>query len=178
MEFFEKFLGSIFGFGEDAADAAILVADKVVNAKSNEIKFDNFIVQGKANGILMLNPTCNESNGKPDLKDAYYTLYYYLITKNIITAFVDKTVVVTGDRVNIVNKKLAESPEKMESLLNASQPDFPEPLKCYTIDIKKLSDFLKNYKYNAGDEIELITGSGEHKTRRVRKKRSKSKRRR
>jgi hypothetical protein len=84
----------------------------------------------------------------------------------------------TWSRIFTINPDLIET-SKLKELINKDSSDFPDQLKCYNIDYGQLSTFLKNYKYAAVDELNLLTNKGgrrkknnKNKTKKRKSKRS------
>ena len=157
-------------------------ADRVIESNQNQIKFINFMVQGQRNGILQT-PTkikvadsCSKTPGKND----YYLLYYYLVKKDIIKSEYDKTTMFTWDKVDTVNPD-TKLLLKLINTLNRKDDDYPNEIKCFVLNKKKLYDFLKTYKYDASDELKMFQNNeptnktGGTKRRKNRKPRKTSK---
>jgi hypothetical protein len=170
------FLGELF-IGT-AADKAVV---KAVEKSNNEIHFDNFIPQAKKTTILTLIPNCqlqkpgwfgNSSYTIDDklLNDAYLDLYDYLVKKGVITKKVAAASIWTWDSVYTIDTNLIES-DKLKKIISKDSSEFPDLLKCYTIDYEQLSTLLHNYKYAAIDEVNLITNKGGKRKRNKTKKR-------
>jgi hypothetical protein len=129
-------------------------ASKIAENHMNEIKYQNFIVQGKNKEILTLKPSITGCENTLD--KAYLDLYNYLIKKEIITSKINAAAVAMVSPINIINKdKTGEG--ILKDLVKEENSDFPETIKkCYTIDYDKLSKFLIDYKYDAKDELSYI----------------------
>ena len=147
--------------------------DEVAQQTNNEIKFENFVIQAKKNRVLVLKDETKEciitkpgrlfgtvrynandpSTKESVLIDSYLDLYDYLIKQNIITAKVGAASFWTWDHVNVVNPELIDV-NKLQNLLKEGNPDYPNQLKCYTIQHARLSDMLKDYKYSAENQFE------------------------
>ena len=138
---------------------------KAVAALGNELKFDNFIEQGQRDNILVLKKDCSikkmgwfGSSLKIDntyLNNAYLVLFDYLVKKEIIKEKVGIQMFFTADYVYTINKEFVES-KIIKEKIKSTNEDFPKLLHCYTIEFDKLSNFLKNYTYNALDEYNLV----------------------
>jgi hypothetical protein len=176
-----EFLKDVIGIG------VVTGVDKTAANSNNEIKFDNFIPQAKAKHILTPIENCevkpsgfsffggsnNTIIDDVKLKSVYLVLYDYLVKNEVITEKMDKSSVFTWDSVYQINQSLVDE-KTLTKLLSSKNKEFPEILKCYKIDYKKLSELLKNYKYSATDEIRAYTKGGK-KSRKLEKRKPKRK---
>lgn len=145
-----EFLGEMF---------AITAADKAIEKSNNEIRYENFIPQAKKTTILTLIPNCQIQKPGWFSDDVYFVLYYYLVKKNVIKKKTGIVSMFTWSRIFTINPDLIET-SKLKELINKDSSDFPDQLKCYTLDYEQLSTLLKNYKYAAVDELNLLTNKG------------------
>uniref|UniRef100_A0A6C0HTR4 Uncharacterized protein n=1 Tax=viral metagenome TaxID=1070528 RepID=A0A6C0HTR4_9ZZZZ len=148
-------------------------ARKGAEQSNNEIKFDNFVPKAKDKNILTVIPQCkyeesgwfgnytvdinevtkgNKNVSYMHLDVAYLELYDYLVKKEIIIKKFGAVFVITFDSIYTINEKSIEI-STLSKIIKKENPDYPKILKCYTIDYKKLSELLKNYKYDYTDEI-------------------------
>lgn len=152
--------------------------DRHVEKSNNEIKFENFVQQAKEANILTpkdKNSKCvikrtllfkefdyEVDNSTMDIKEAYDDLYKYLVNINVITNNIDKASIITWDNVQTINKDLI-SIDKLKKLIKEDNQNFTPLLKCYNINIKKLSYLLNNYNYNYTDKIDFWIKGGKIK---------------
>jgi hypothetical protein len=134
---------------------------------NNEIKFENFIGQGKEVKFLKARSKCKYKvygisyNVVPMyIESAYLDLYDYLVKKEIIKQKIGYEALITADQVHTVNpdKRVLE-PKNIKKLINPSNPDYPELLKCYHIDYNKLSNYLLNYEHAVLNEVKVLKHS-------------------
>ena len=57
-------------------DLLLFFSDEAIAKSKNEIKFYNFLIQGKSHQILSLDPRCPDN-----INNAYLALYDYLVKK-------------------------------------------------------------------------------------------------
>jgi hypothetical protein len=81
---------------------------------------------------------------------------------------------ITWDKSYTIDKTQIET-NNLIKLINKSDPDFPNLLKCYTINYPVLSNLLNNYKNMAIDELTLITKKGGNRRKRNKTKKRKRK---
>lgn len=150
-----SFLAEMF-----AIEAVAKGAEKI----NNEIKFENFIGQGKEIKILKARSKCKHNvygfsyNVVPMyIESAYLDLYDYLVKKEIIKQKIGYEALITADQVHTVNpdKRVLE-PKNIKKLINPSNPDYPALLKCYHIDYNKLSNYLLDYEHAVLNEVKVF----------------------
>lgn len=143
---------------------AIEAVGKGAEKINNEIKFENFIGQGKEVKFLKTRSKCkHKAYGmsymvEPNyIESAYLDLYDYLIKKEIIKQKIGYEALITADQVHTVNpdKKVLE-PKNIKKLLNPNNSDYPTLLKCYHIDYNKLSNYLINYEHGALNDFKVL----------------------
>jgi len=152
--------------------ATVLLLDKALEVRNNEIKFYNFIAQTSDSKILMLKTGCERKIAE---SDAYYLLYWHLVKKKVIKSEILLTSVFTWDYIHTIDKNQIKTEENLKKLLDENDKDFPDFLKCYSIDHKKLHTFLENYKNSPSDELNIITGNPKKNSKGNPKKKSKEK---
>jgi hypothetical protein len=145
---------------------AIEVVNRGVEKINNEIKFENFIGQGKEVGFLKLISNCKHTAygmsyivDPIHIESAYLDLYDYLVKKGIIKSKFGPETLITADQVHIVNPdKSLLKPENIKKLINPTNSDYPALLKCYHIDYNKLSNYLINYEHASLNQFKVIKG--------------------
>jgi len=149
-----------------------LFFEKAIKKEENTIDFDNFIHQAKNLEIIKSNPNCTTTTpgylwntitraNDYDIKDVYLSLYEYLVAKKVIVQSVGASSFFSADYTYTINQ------QEVKSLtLNG----VPNMLKCFTINIEKLKDFLTNYKHNYMDEINVVRGGKSKKRKNQNKK--------
>jgi hypothetical protein len=146
---------------------AIEAVGKGAEKINNEIKFENFVSQGKDVKFLKARSKCkHKAYGmsyivEPTyIESAYLDLYDYLIQKGIIKQKIGYEALITADQVHTVNpdKRVLE-PKYIKKLINPSNPDYPALLKCYHIDYNKLSNYLINYEHAVLNEVKVFKRS-------------------
>jgi hypothetical protein len=167
----------------------IVAGDTVLENNDNQIVFDNFIVQGQKQSILtykkgcmkdMLgNPIDNVSNNI--LSDTYLSLYDSLVDSDIITKKVTSSSLFTWSNTYIISKTISLDAKNIEEILEKkNNKDYQKVKECFVIDFTKLSTFLKNYKYNPTDQVEVLnpgkTGGKQNKTKKNKTKKKKTNR--
>ena len=144
---------------------------------NNEIKFENFIAQGKEVEFLKARSKCkHKAFGMSYIVDpkyidsAYLDLYDYLIKKEIIKQKIGFETLITADQVHTVNPdKNVLKPNNIKKLVNRNLEDYPELLECYHIDYNKLSDYLINYEHAVLNVVKVFK-----RTKSVKKSKSKN----
>jgi len=148
--------------GSFIQNAAFVGEYKAAEYLQNQIKLENFIINGKKDELIRLKPNCSIeikgwfSSGTQQIDDkflngAYMELYDYLIKKKIINSRLGVATFFTADFIHTINKDLIEKNVLTEKLKDTNQ-DFPKLLKCYEINCDKLSNFLKKYTYGVADD--------------------------
>jgi hypothetical protein len=158
---------------------------KIAESVNNEIQLENFEIQAKKINIMKLKSTPCKSKfwgfieytvDDNYLMYCYAELFNYLVKKEIIISKIDVGTFFTADFVYTLPKPFIHQTE-FQKRINSTNSDYPEILKCYTIDNTKLYNLLKNYKYNITDEyvrkVEIL-GEIPHKTKSPTKSRIKS----
>jgi hypothetical protein len=108
---------------------------------THEIKFEHFILKAVKSKILTLKPKCKNEIFK---MHAIIDLFEYLVKKGILKK--NNTLVIFKRDSYIINSdKSVLEPQNMKKILS-NNADYPELLKCYHLNYKELSKFLKNYK--------------------------------
>ena len=150
---------------------------------NNEIKNYNFIVQAKDKNILTLIPNCKVEKGWYDdltdenyLKKMYRILYDYLVKQQIIIQEFGFSFFWTGDFTYTLNKnKELFEIDNLKNTLNDTNSDFPNELKCYTINYDKLSNLLKTYNNGITNFVKIIGGKKQKQTKQKQTKTNKNK---
>ena len=65
----------------------------------------------------------------------------------------------TLDNVYIINEDLINQPKLnklLEELINPNNNDYPELLRCYSLNYNKLSELLKTYSYGFINEAQFL----------------------
>jgi hypothetical protein len=146
---------------------AIEAVGKGAEKINNEIKFENFIGQGKEVKFIKLRSNCKHKVygvsyivDPKYIESAYLDLYDYLIKKEIIKQKIGYETLITADQVHTVNpdKKVLE-PKNIKKLINPANSDYPVLLKCYHIDYNKLSNYLINYEHAVLNEVKVFKRS-------------------
>jgi hypothetical protein len=161
------FLSNIIGF------TAIAASDEAIAANNNEIKIHNFMNQARNTTILQYIPNCKiEQAGlfgnstyivqETDLLNAYQQLYDYLVKKEVILKKNNWSFVWTLDSVYTINKNKIDV-VNLQNVLKTTNADFPKLLKCYTIQIVELSNFLENYKSKILEDVQLVAAAATNK---------------
>lgn len=138
---------------------------KLAQSVGNDLTINNFVEQGPRHNILVLKKDCSiEKKGwfgsfKTEindsfLNDSYAVLFDYLVKKEIIKERMGIQVYFTTDYVYTINQEFIDS-NIIEEKIKSTNEDFPKTLNCYNIDIDKLSNFFKKYKYNPLDEAKI-----------------------
>lgn len=181
------FVGGFVDFDDLLGMGALTAADKVIENKGNQIRFDNFIPQAMDKKILILINGCKFTEygyfGKSEydvderyINPAYLALYDYLVKKDLITSTIEGSSLFTWDKVYKVNTQFVEeNKDKLNTLLSSENTDFPELLKCYIINYGKLYDLLMNYKYSPYDEYNNSYYDKDGKKNKTTKKKMKNK---
>jgi len=125
-----------------------LVAGVVKQTLYNEIDSVNFFFQAKETDILTLKNPKNPNN--PEEID-YLTLFDYLVEKQIINCNYRAGSLVNFSSICTFDKK--ESLETLKKKLG-QEKDYPEDLKFYKVNHKKLYNFLNNFVYKPSDEFQ------------------------
>lgn len=136
---------------------------KIAETVNNEIKIDNFELQAKEKNIIKIKS--DKCTIKPlfffetivddnYLMQAYGELFNCLVKKEIIISKIDLGSFFTADFVYTLPKPFMDEREFQKRMNDTN--DFPELLKCYTIDTTRLYNLLKNYKYNLTDEYKRL----------------------
>lgn len=148
-----------------------------VQKATNQITFANFVAQGEASGILTRKtknvPLTCPSN--PFIKNAYNDLYEYLKRCGVIKSkFAVMEAFFVADMKRHIDPNLT-SVQALTPLLESDK--LPASLKCYNINVHKLSHLLKNYKYEAVDQVKAVyPGGGRTCHRKSKKAKGKKKR--
>jgi hypothetical protein len=154
----ESFLGQMF---------AIEAGNRLTEKINNEIKFENFIGQGKEVGFLNVIKDCKHKvygmsykvDHTTNIEPAYLDLYDYLVKKQIIKSKFGLETLITADQVHIVNPdKSVLQPKNIKMLINPNNSDYPALLKCYHIDYNKLSNYLIKYEHASLNQFKVIKG--------------------
>jgi hypothetical protein len=151
--------------------ATVILVDKALELRNNEIKYINFIAQTLPSTILTLKSGCESEIAEAD---AYYLLYWHLVKKKVIKSKIGLTSVFTWDNIYTIDKNQIKT-ENLKKLLDENDKDFPDFLKCYSIDHKELQTFLENYKNSPSDELNFMKGNPKKNSKGNPKKKSKEK---
>lgn len=154
----ESFLGQML---------AIEAGNRLTEKINNEIKFENFIGQGKEVGFLNVIKDCKHKvygmsykvDHTTNIEPAYLDLYDYLVEKQIIKSKFGLETLITADKVHIVNPdKSVLQPKNIKMLINPNNSDYPALLKCYDVDYNKLSNYLIKYEHASLNQFKVIKG--------------------
>jgi hypothetical protein len=151
----------------------VVAGDTAVQSMNNEITIDNFLHQAPNHKILEPRNNIQDNNR---LINRYEDLYTFLVNQNIIVAKVEglSTLFTWSPKFKVKDNLTEEEVKKAldptnehytSSSTNAHKylkEKLEEMIKLYTIHLHRLFHFLKNYKYNASDQVgaahKMITG--------------------
>ena len=132
-----------------------MMADASIE-QTRKVKFEVFIKKAKEQNILTLkDKPCDVKSSfwsskktyiadDSNINDAYIELYNHLIKRGIIYDKPGLKSLINGNKIYNVNTVLIE----VEKLSDEINKDLPNLLKCFDINYKSLSDFIKSYRHN------------------------------
>lgn len=140
--------------------------DEAVLSNTKQINIDNFIVQAYEKHILKLKPEFKKISNW-EMKERYTVLYNHLRSNDVIKSEVNWKSWFAGDYAYSINENKI-SVSQLTSILQKDK--VPDKLKCFDINIKSLSDFLRNYQYKSTDQLKIFY-AGKKSRRKYRKQR-------
>lgn len=152
----------------------VTAADTAIQKTEQQITFENFVVQAQSKGILSQQNNCPNQPSKDD----YLSLYDALVDAEIINKKATGWSFITLTSSYTISNTISKEPNDLETIMENRNSKYYVKLKpCFVVDWKKLSEFLKQYKYSPTDQFSILTGGGKkrkaRKTKKIRKRKTK-----